>query len=80
MRLRFKGGPWDGVEFDSPICPDAIHFRHLDSDIDHDWNMRFAVRNHHQYLFDQPRILDVELKVGVNMKREPENGKPSSTL
>jgi hypothetical protein len=30
MRLRFIGGPWDGVEFDSTYSPQAISFRDMD--------------------------------------------------
>ncbi len=37
--------------------------------------MRTAVRNHNQYLFDQPKLLEgVKLEVGVTMKREPKEG------
>jgi hypothetical protein len=68
MRVRFNGGPWDGVEFDAPFCPDAIGFRHTDMRDEPVEGKPFtkkllaAKRNHHQYLYD---------KVGMLEGREP---------
>lgn len=59
MRIRFNGGPWDGVEFEAPFCPDAIGFRHTDSRGDpikgkpFTFKIRSAERNHHQYRYDK---------------------------
>jgi hypothetical protein len=81
MRIRFNGGPWDGVEFEAPFCPDAIGFRHTDMRYDpvkgklFAFKVHAAKRNHHQYLFDKPAVLEgVELKVGQNLAREPRDG------
>ena len=80
MRARFSGGPWDGVEFDAPFCPDVIHFRHLDQRAEKDegrsgFRIKSAKREHHQYLLDGPKLLEgVEPVVGVNLSREPEDG------
>jgi hypothetical protein len=59
MRLRFNGGPWDGVEFESTYSPLAIAFRDLDMDMQKiegkpAYLARVAARNHHQYLFEKP--------------------------
>jgi len=59
MRVCFNGGPWDGVEFEAPFCPDAIGFRHTDVRGDpiegkaFAFKMHSAKRNHHQYRFDK---------------------------
>ncbi len=80
MRIRFNGGPWDGVEFDSPICPHAIGFRHLDVRFEKTEKplvsqMHSARRDHHHYLFDQPKIEEgTQLVVGENLEREPKEG------
>ncbi|MHB1421918.1 MAG: hypothetical protein ACYC3I_01730 [Gemmataceae bacterium] len=79
MRTRFKGGPWDGAEFDVPVCPHVIHFRTLDTASERIEGLRFkmkwAKREHHQYLFDGAKLIEgVELVVGVNISREPEEG------
>jgi hypothetical protein len=64
MRVRFNGGPWDGVEFDAPFCPDAIGFRHTDTRGDLVkgkslvFRVRSAERNHHQYRFDKVAMLE----------------------
>ena len=86
MRIRFNGGPWDGVEFESPVCPDAIGFRHLDVRFEATkkplvWRMHSARRDHHQYLFDRPKIEEgVQLIVGENLEREPQEGEPLMEL
>lgn len=81
MRIRFNGGPWDGVEFEAPFCPAAIGFRHTGMRFDpikgkpFVFKVHAAKRNHHQYRFDKPAVLEgVELKVGVNLAREPREG------
>jgi hypothetical protein len=59
MQIRFNGGPWDGVEFEAPFCPDAIGFRHTDTRDDpvegkpFQFKVRSAERNHHLYLYDK---------------------------
>jgi hypothetical protein len=67
MKIRFDGGPWDGVEFDVPFCPDAIAFRHLDTryePVPEEGNLACRVytarRDHHQYLADPSRINEWE--------------------
>jgi hypothetical protein len=81
MRVRFNGGPWDGVEFEAPFYPDTIGFRHEQVRLDPVkgkplvFESLTAERNHHQYLFDQPKLSEgVELEVGVNLAREPKEG------
>ena len=29
MRIRFKGGPWDGVSIDAPLLPDQVRLKSL---------------------------------------------------
>lgn len=29
VRLKFRGGPWDGVEFDAQFRPDAVTLPHM---------------------------------------------------
>src|SRR5689334_12177676 len=59
MRVRFNGGPWDGVEFETPFCPDAIGFRHTDTRGDpvegkvFEFVIHSAKRNHHLYCYDK---------------------------
>ncbi len=81
MKIRFNGGPWDGVEFEAPFHPDAIHFRNLDIETDEETAnhgttiIQTAIRNHHQYLIGEPKLREgVEPKVGENMSRELEEG------
>lgn len=79
MKVRFFGGPWDGVEFEAPSHPDAIAFRILDVDAKFPGGdvieLRSAVRNHHQYFREPPEIIaGIEPKVGVHLEREPEEG------
>jgi hypothetical protein len=62
--VRFNGGPWDGVEFDAPFCPDAIGFRHTDTRGDpvegnpFKFTIRSAERNHHQYRYEKVALRD----------------------
>jgi hypothetical protein len=66
MRVRFNGGPWDGVEFEAPFCPDVIGFRHTDVRGDpirkegkvFAFMMHSAKRNHHQYRYDKFAMLE----------------------
>ena len=80
MRMRFVGGPWDGVEFDATYCPDQIGMRDLDIDSERCEDdmtevFRMSKREHHQYLLEAPRLKEgVKLKVGENLEREPEEG------
>src|SRR5262249_52877513 len=76
MRVRFDGGPWDGVQFDAPFCPDAIAFRHTDSRGEpiegkaFAFRVRSAERNHHQYRYDKLAMIDGE-EPAVNQAGEP---------
>ncbi len=60
MKLKFKGGPWEGVEFDADYVPDAIQFRHLVASAEYNPDTKKVIMaayptEHHQYLKADPR-------------------------
>lgn len=78
LKLKFKGGPWDGVEFDAPFSPNAIKLRDQSVSADRDpetGNMSVQISaptEHHVYvltrnLTDDYSEFEYEYKV---------NGKP----
>lgn len=79
MKAIFKGGPWDGFEFDAPLLPNQLILRMLcpsqegpppkgtiDLGQEHE---------HHVYSAKGRRVQSgVTLVVGENISRDPEEG------
>lgn len=83
MLIRFfNRGPWDGIQFEAPIelAPHAFCCRDMHAAFEptNDPNVEVVhslKRDHHQYFFDHRKLRDgVQLKVGENLPRDPENG------
>ena len=58
MRMKFVGGPWDGVEFEAPFYPDQIFLQNMDAVFEEGKEagtevMHMQVSEQHQYLADR---------------------------
>lgn len=83
MRINFVGGPWDGVEFDSPFYPDRISLCDMDPVYEAGGKagtevMHMRITEHHQYIADRTESQADEKTASEWSMREREDASAAS--